>query len=45
MQFVAFSFGISIVQGVVDYFLEDEIEEFLNDFGDSWNNFWSFSWI
>ena len=37
--------GISIVQGVVDYFLEDEIDEFLNDFGDSWNNFWSFSWI
>ena len=37
--------GISIVQGVVDYFLEDEIDEFLNDFGDSWNDFWSFSWV
>ena len=37
--------GIAVVQGIVDYYFEDEINEFLDTIGDAWNNFWSFSWI
>ena len=36
--------GIATVQGIVDYYFEDEINEFLDNVGDAWNNFWSFSW-
>ena len=37
--------GIAVAQGIVDYYFEDEINEFLDTVGDAWNNFWSFSWI
>ena len=37
--------GISSTQGIVDYFFKDEIEDFLDNVGNFWNDFWSFSWI
>ncbi len=37
--------GIAAAQGIVDYYFEDEINEFLDTIGDAWNNFCSFSWI
>ena len=35
--------GIVVVQSIVDFLLEDQIEYFLDSVGDAWNDFWSFS--